>query len=223
MEAEGKRMSAIDIAGKRYGRLQVISRTNNNRQGTARWACRCDCGAQITILGSSLRNGHTKSCGCLQSERARDANTKHGAYLTPEYRVWCGIHRRCNDKKDGAFKNYGGRGITVCKRWDNFSKFFADMGERPSAKHTIERIDNDNGYFPKNCEWATRKAQCRNRRISRYYKIHGERLYVVDAYQRYAVTGISYKRFCTRIRRDGWGVMRALTTPITKRVCHGAT
>lgn len=159
-----------DISGKRYGRLLVEALTQIRRD--AYWWCRCDCGSYVNVRGSFLRNGNTQSCGCLNRERAaercKDQFTSHGASRvknhTPEYQSWTAMRRRCLKSGRDDFKNYGGRGITVCKRWMNdFSKFRADMGERPVGT-TLDRINNDRGYKPSNCRWATRVQQANNTR-----------------------------------------------------------
>lgn len=134
------------------------------------WArCRCDCGNIKDILLRSIKTGRTKSCGCWYAELSA-ANTfrlKHGKSYSSEYRIYYGMLRRCKDKKCKAYKNYGGRGIKICKRWrgkNGFTNFYTDMKARPSKKYSLERINNDGNYEPTNCKWATRKEQRLNRR-----------------------------------------------------------
>lgn len=144
-----------------------------------RWDCKCDCGALVTIRMSALKSGNTKSCGC-QSSRATMAlrSTIHGhaanGKITPEFRAWCKMIARCYDENDGSYDDYGGRGIGVCKRWqESFLLFFKDMGLRPSSVHSIDRKNNNGNYELSNCRWATPKQQSRNRRNNRLLEYKG--------------------------------------------------
>jgi hypothetical protein len=206
-------MSVIDLTGLRFGRLLVISRSSNSRRGLSRWRCACECGNRTIVQSGNLRTGHTQSCGCFHKERASAAKTIHGGRYTPEYRVWSQMHGRCTQKKRKCFKNYGGRGISVCERWNNFQNFLADMGMRPSPKHSIERNDNDGNYSPNNCRWATAKEQGRNKRTSRRFNIGGKMMTLGEAREKYKAFGISYKVIHQRITRDGWPIISALTVP----------
>ena len=146
----------IDMVGRRYARLEVIRRSQQtNSTGAAFWLCRCDCGNEVETSGIGLRRGTTRSCGCL--------HITHGMTLSPEYRVWSSMHQRCTNPKHIRYANYGGRGISVCERWNKFEMFFSDMGRRPAGL-TLERVNNDEGYNPANCKWATLSEQNRNRR-----------------------------------------------------------
>lgn len=156
-------MSAfINLVGQRFGRLVATEKT---RIGiVAAFVCQCDCGKQVTVRSQSLRKGETTSCGCARAERMRAEKTTHGLYKTPTYNSWRSMLARCSDSTHRNFKDYGGRGITVCSRWrESFENFLADMGERPPDK-SLDRIDTNGHYEPGNCRWATRTEQNRNKR-----------------------------------------------------------
>ena len=160
-------MPIIDITGKQFDRLTVLKRTTSDQRGEARWICRCECGNETIVLGSNLRSGKTRSCGCLRFELPQGAShPKHGAYKTREYSSWQHMRRRCLDQNNDKFHRYGGRGITICERWNSFENFLADMGRRPPGL-TLDRINNDGNYEPGNCRWATSEEQASNHRMKR--------------------------------------------------------
>ena len=196
----------IDMSGKRYGRWIAISIAGASARG-AMWNCTCDCGTTRKKLGSELRSGNSKSCGCGHI----DSVTTHGMTASAEYEIWHSMKSRCFNPQATGFPSYGGRGITVCKRWkDSFSMFYRDMGPRPSASLTLERIDNDKNYTPKNCCWASRKRQQRNRRKSRMITHAGERLCLSEWAER---IGMDYNTLFSRLS-NGWSVERALSEPV---------
>lgn len=162
----------LDITGQRFGRLVVIERATKADNRPC-WKCRCDCGRTITVQGGSLRSGNTKSCGCFRQDTSRALLLKHGhagrdnasRLASSEYRSWTHMIGRCENPKDKDYHHYGGRGISVCPRWrHSFSAFLADVGPKPTPRHSIDRINNDGNYEPGNVQWATRSQQMRNRR-----------------------------------------------------------
>jgi hypothetical protein len=174
------------------------------------------CGNVLSVLGTHLRNKNTQSCGCWQREAARKANTTHGragmagGKPTPTYKIWEGMRQRCLNPHNHKFRDYGGRGITICERWHDFSLFLADMGERPSPQHSIDRWPNNNGnYEPGNCRWATRKEQMNNTRHNVILAYHDVALSLTQWAER---IGIQPTCLLARIRR-GWTVEQILTRP----------
>ena len=152
----------LDLTGLVFGRLTVQRRAPRTDR-RPRWVCRCSCGGEAIVLSQSLRSGETVSCGCYKRERA----TKHGgqALRMPEYRIWRGMRARCGRSPSNSKRHlYADRGIRVCERWESFENFLADMGRRPSVKHSIDRINGNGHYEPSNCRWATPTQQSRNRR-----------------------------------------------------------
>ena len=154
-----------DMTGLRFGRLAVL-RMSRRRNGTlAMWWCRCDCGNVKTYNGSDLRKGHSRSCGCLQRDTVSAIRGKHRDCASAEFRAWANMLTRCYNLRLPAAKHYSGRGIGVCDRWrHSYENFLADMGRRPSSELSLDRINNDLGYSPDNCRWATRSEQMKNRR-----------------------------------------------------------
>ncbi len=200
-----KAHNGCELVGQTYYRLTVVSRAENSKRGQRRWLCKCECGNDVTVLGTQLRNGHTKSCGCL----SRDRVTKHGLCKSSEYIIWQQMKERCYNVKKESHKRYGARGITVCDRWrESFENFLADMGPRPAGM-SLDRIDNNGNYEPGNCRWADNETQYRNRRQTVWIEFNGEKLCQKDWAKRY---NIDEATLAQRIAR-GWPLEKAFTEP----------
>lgn len=202
-------MKAIDVLGKRFGRLVVfgVAETGGHQR---LWGCRCDCGTEIAATSTRLINGDTRSCGCLRKESAARQgreNKTHGMRGTPTYRTWAAMVNRCTDSGSPNWIAYGGRGIGVCDRWLSFENFLEDMGERPEGK-SIDRINVNGNYEPGNCQWATAEQQNNNRRTSRHIEFRGQ---VKTLAQWAKEVGISSQ--CLNMRLRVWTLERSLTTP----------
>lgn len=165
----------IDLTGKRYGRLVVLERCETVKHGDhVKWLCQCDCGNMAKVRSNSLRFGNTLSCGCLKIDHAMkhvEEHTKHGLSGERLYAVWKSLVSRCTNPNNERYKDYGGRGITVCKQWlhdyESFRKWAFETGYDTAAKRnvcTIDRINNEGNYEPSNCRWVDMKVQCANRR-----------------------------------------------------------
>lgn len=196
--------------GSVFGRLTVIG-SSPKRGNNIAWTCTCTCGKTVSVAGTSLRLGRTQSCGCLRIQRlieAKGRNRIHGQAVnrTATYRCWTGLRERCFNPRHQGYSNYGGRGITVCPQWNSFEQFQADMGERPFGM-SIDRIDNDKGYEPTNCRWATPVQQMRNRRTSWHvFDVNDESISFAEAARTLAM---SESAFYGHIRKlYGYGVTR---------------
>lgn len=197
-----------DLSNSKYGLLTVIRRVKNVKSRTS-WLCDCECGNQAVVSSSKLKNGHTKSCGCLQRLLASTSNKKHGhscypnkGKATKEYNTWSLIKRRCGKSATTSeTKNYYEKGIFVCDEWANsFENFLLDMGYSPSSKHSIDRIDNNLGYFKENCRWTDSKTQARNKSNNIKITINGESKTIAEWSEIYC---LPYKKIYARIKR-GW-------------------
>lgn len=185
----------------RFGRLVVLRRAPDRALGQTRWECQCDCGNYTTVYAGSLRRGDTVSCGCYHREASSRRNSTHRMTGSPTHVSWNRMLQRCRNPKSPDYPQYGGRGIGVCDRWSSFEAFLADMGQRPSLSYSLDRIDNDGGYEPGNCKWATRAEQQNNRRTTKRITYNGETLALGDWARR---TNIPAKTLHMRHERLGW-------------------
>lgn len=205
--------SFIDISGNRYGRLVAINpiRKNNGIY----WVCKCDCGNTTEVLPQHLNRGLIRSCGCLRKDVSSKKNKKHGMSKTRIYKEWKGIKERCLNKNNHAYKNYGGRGITICDEWlgENGFEYFCDWAMQNGYQDnlTIERKDVNGNYCPENCCWIPLGEQALNTRNNVYLEYNGESKPISQWAKEY---GINYQVFHNRVRNLGWSMERALHEPV---------
>jgi hypothetical protein len=216
VEAQGMEMSVlvdrrtIDLTGQRFGRLMALSYAGKGSNG-ALWLCRCDCGGEKVVIGSSLRSGNTASCGCLVGASWRT----HGMGSHPAYGSWDNMITRCTNPRHNAWSHYGGRGIAVCDRWRGFAAFWEDVGATWAPGLTLDRIDVNGNYEPSNVRWITQKEQMRNTRANRMCETPWGRITVAEASER---SGIHHGTLGNRIRR-GWPVDR-LFDPVQRKTAR---
>ena len=208
------------VKGQVFGRLTIVGASffaslTPNTKRHSRVVARCECGNSIIVRIASLKSGTTASCGCLHGELLSQRQLKHGFTIRsnrkpPEYGVWASLIQRCTNRKCSNFSDYGGRGIGVCDRWkESFEAFYSDMGPRPSAKHSIDRINNDGNYEPGNCQWAMKIQQNRNSRHNRMITIDGHSRCVTEWSE---ILGISSQLVYDRLHR-GWSDNDAVLIP----------
>ena len=209
----------IDLTGQRFGRLTVVERSEDHvspcghRQ--TKWLCKCDCGNSVYVSGSNLKASHVQSCGCLVRDIAKSSHMTHGARRTRLYNIWRGMKKRCRNANDPFFADYGGRGISICNEWEHNFQLFYDWAMANGYKEnlTIDRIDNEKGYCPENCRWATMKIQSRNRRGNHLLTFRG----ITRPIQEWAeIMGIPHTALRKRLKY-GWSVEDALTKPIKNK------
>jgi hypothetical protein len=179
----------IDITGQRFGFLTILEKSDKRDNSKAQfWRVQCDCGNQKEINGAGIRRGVVVSCGCFAKQQRKKATTFHGESNNLTYKSWGNMIQRCTNKKHINYPNYGGRGITVCDSWLNYQNFVADMGQRPNAKMSLDRIDNDKGYSKDNCKWSTQTEQTRNRRLNKTNKSGANGVFYSKRHSKYIVS-----------------------------------
>ncbi len=194
----------------------AISRSGRKRP---RWECRCDCGKEKLVFEQSLLlalrsdQGGSRSCGCLVSERARKHGHASNGRATAEYGAWIAAKKRCTNPGNDSYSTYGGRGIRMCARWsESFEAFLHDMGPRPGPDYSVDRINPDGNYEPRNCRWASLAVQSRNRRNNRWYEFEGQPALLVDIAR---FLGISRDRARSLERR---GLLPARSLPMAPEI-----
>lgn len=199
-----------ELTGSTCGKLTVL-RFSHSDKNNASWVCLCDCGTETIVSAATLtrKDRPNMSCGCSNA-------TLGGLTMThkAEYHAWHNMIRRCHDATCEAFSDYGARGISVCQPWrESFPAFLSDVGPRPSRLHSLERENNEDGYHPDNCLWATKAEQMRNTRSNHWLTLNGRTLCITDWAKE---TGIAVTTITARLRY-GWTADRALTTPVGRR------
>jgi hypothetical protein len=184
-------MKPRDLHGRVFGNWTVIARAGSDSGRNALWVCRCVCGSIRNVVGYTLTSGTSSGCGCIKKALGHTSAGKTSA----EYMAWRQMRRRCTNRNATGYKDYGGRGITVCKEWDTFEGFFSDMGPRPSLLHSIDRIDNNGPYTPMNCRWSTKKEQSNNTRSNHLVEYEGSI---------YTISNLARKMGATRSRINYW-------------------
>ena len=203
-------MVALELTGKRFGRYTVLGRDCSRGKGKSWWICECSCGTKKVVVGSELTSGNTLSCGCYGAERRLESLTKHNSCKTKEYLCWAGMKSRCYNINDNRYFLYGARGITVCEEWFEFSIFLKDMGLAPTVKHSIDRINNDLGYYKENCRWATAIEQANNTRRNKRFVFRG-RDHTISELLPYSV--VPYATLIQRLGKLGWTAEEAVSRP----------
>jgi hypothetical protein len=197
----------LNLIGQKFGRLTIISNAPS-KNGKSFSICECDCENTCIKQSSLIASGKIQSCGCLSSGKPRHgmSNKAH-----PFYSAWVSMNQRVNDPNATNFEFYGGRGITICMRWQTFENFRNDMQESWFAGGSLDRINNEGNYEPSNCKWSSKKEQARNRRSTNTVEAFGETMSLAEAVERFAVVGYGVVR--QRIYRQKWSVEEALITP----------
>lgn len=211
-----------NLIGKTFFRLTVIGFSHRGEHSRPYWLCECSCGKRVVRQHYKLKGN--ASCGCWCKERSSkfysELNKKHGnspghhSGNSPTYNTWLAMKGRCTYKVNASYEAYAKKGIVVCAEWEHdFSKFLADMGERPSKEHSIDRIDNDKGYSKDNCRWATREEQQANRKVTKLVEYNGEMMPLAVVFRKINCA-VSYENFYNRVIGMGWSIHRAATTPV---------
>lgn len=210
-------MASSIMKGQVYGLLTVSEYVGINYNYQKTWLCVCECGNKKVIIDACLKNGNTRSCGCLQDLSRRTAKVIHGQSRkeseTPEYKAWTAMKCRCYNENSTRYENWGGRGITVCDKWLNsFENFYKDMGKRPSPQHSLDRFPDNNGnYESNNCRWATKEEQASNKSTGIFIEHNGKNTPIKELV---SISGVSRENIINRVFKLNWGIEKALSTPV---------
>lgn len=205
-------MKVVEMVGKKFGRLTVTERAGSNHKGNATWRCICDCGNECVVCGVYLRNGTTKSCGCLWYDAIRDANSTYGEYNTRLRHIWQGIKNRCYNENELVYRYYGGKGVKIQENWKDFLTFKSwAISNGYKDNLTIDRINPDGDYCEENCRWVSMKEQCNNRTNNVLIESNGETKTLAQWAE---LSELTYKQVWHRYHYLGWDIQKALYTPI---------
>lgn len=213
-------MVRLDLQGKKFGRLtainidKIVYKEPRSLGSVIYWNCKCDCGNTVSVRTHNLINGITKSCGCLQKERASEVNKKHGLSHSHLGWIWVAMKQRCENYTNKNYKDYGGRGIKVCEEWSNYFTAFYDWSISNGYKKglSIDRIDNNGDYCPENCRWIDHRKQMNNTRRNRFITFNGETKTISEW-----AKNLGYSSSIIRDRlKLGWTIEKAITTPVRK-------
>ena len=202
-----------NLINKKFGRLTVIKYIGKNKYGHNRWLCKCQCDKLHKVYTGNLTNGHTQSCGCLNKEnKLKHGHSKKGK-ISRAYIAWQNMKARCGDKNITHIKYYSKRNIKICKRWLKFENFYKDVGNPPKGK-SLDRINNNKGYYPNNWRWATKKEQSRNQKNNITLKYNGKIERLINLAEKHGIklTTLQYRL------NNGYSIEKALTTPVQKHI-----
>ena len=201
-----------DLSGQKFDRLTAIELAGRDKSGNARWLCLCDCGQHTTISAPALKANRRHSCPSCKTKRTWDSRDSHGESKTRLYSIFHNMHKRCEKENAINYHRYGGEGVTVCDEWQTYEPFSEWAHNNGYEEHlTLDRIDNNKGYSPDNCRWATYREQSLNTRQNRRITHNGVELTMCEWADR---LGIKRSTLCQRLKKPGWSIERALTTPV---------
>ena len=205
---------AIDLTGQRFGRWTVLCKAEKGNDTRARWLCQCDCGNTAIVYGYSLRSGGSLSCGCLRRDRASETHRVHGESSSRLHYIWSSMLQRCNNPHVEKYPRYGGRGISVCPQWKDFSIFreWAISSGYTDAL-SLDRINVNGNYAPDNCRWVTLADQHRNKSSNRMLSLNGQTKCLVEWAE---LLKISRQTLQSRLA-SGWSIEDTLTTPVGQK------
>lgn len=201
-------MKRKDITGEKFGRLKVLSFDHKDKRRQSYYKCQCECGNITVVRANSLTTGNTKSCGCMVRERDKTYRKKNKRL----YGIWLGMRSRCNSTSNPSYNRYGGRGIVVCDEWNDCFENFCEwsLSHGYSTELSLDRIDNNSGYSPMNCRWATPQEQSDNKRNNILITINGVTMDLQQWCNKYFINRSTVN---TRVNACGWSYIKAITTP----------